>query len=582
MNLDRRNASPERSTEFLNACILIVERDNASAEIMLHFLRSAGYRNALSIVGSGSVLDLLYELDIDLVLIDNEVLVTIDGSDILEQVRNNSVHRHLPIIVLTADDSRALRLRVLGQGANDILNKPVDAGEMKLRLQNTLAAKAYRNLVVYHDDLTGLPNRERYTDRLDWAIKYSQRYNILDRFKKVVEALGWANGDRLLRAVAKNLGTCIRDTDIVARQDVREQSIMLSRLAGNEFTVLLCGIDRPDSAAIVAQRILDMVKTPFTTGGHELISTCSIGISVFPNDGKTSNEIISAANNAMHDVKRAGGDGFRFFSQKFNERAIHRLNLEADLRHALDGDQFHLAYQPKVDIVSGKICGAEALLRWQHPVRGLVSPAEFIPVAEESGLINRIGDRVLNIASRQIRLWLDAGIQPPRIAINISSPQFSQKNFVDELSATLIRHGIDGQRISVEITESVIMDNINSHLSTLETLRSLGIELSVDDFGTGYSSLAYLKRLPLHELKIDRSFLTGIHSDEHSAAIVTAIVSMGHQLGLKIVAEGVETRQQLEFLRTHHCDTCQGFLFSPAVAPDQFAALLANGVAMAD
>ena len=590
MNLDGLTTGQDRPTDFLNACILIVERDDASAEIMLHFLRSAGYRNALSIVGSGSVLDLLYELDIDLVLIDNEVLVNIDGTDILEQIRNNAVHRHLPVIVLTADNSRALRLRVLGQGANDILNKPVDAGEMKLRLQNTLAAKAYRDLVVYHDDLTGLPNRERYTDRLEWAIRYSQRYNILgavlhidlDRFKKVVEALGWANGDRLLRAVAKNLGTCVRDTDIVARQDVREQSIMLSRLAGNEFTVLLCGIDRPDSAAIVAQRILDMVKTPFTTGGHELISTCSIGISVFPIDGKTSNEIISAANNAMHDVKRAGGDGFRFFSQKFNERAIHRLNLEADLRHALDGDQFHLAYQPKVDIASGKICGAEALLRWQHPERGLVSPAEFIPVAEESGLINRIGDRVLTIASRQIRRWLDAGIQPPRIAINISSPQFSQKNFVDELSATLARHGIDGQRICVEITESVIMDNINNHLSTLETLRSLGIELAVDDFGTGYSSLAYLKRLPLHELKIDRSFLTGIHSDDHSAAIVTAIVSMGHQLGLKIVAEGVETRQQLEFLIAHHCDTCQGFLFSPAVAPDEFAALLANGVAMND
>jgi len=555
---------------------------------MLRFLRSAGYRNALSVADSGSVLDLLYELDIDLLLIDNEVLVTVDGRDILEHIRNSPAHRHLPIIVLTADTGRPLRLRVLGQGANDILNKPVDAGEMKLRLHNTLAAKAYRDLVVYRDDLTGLPNLERYTDRLDWAIKYSQRYNMLgavlhidlDRFKKVVEALGWASGDRLLRAVAKILASCVRDTDIIAQQDVREQSVMLSRLAGNEFTVMLCGIDRPDGAAVVAQRVLDMVKAPFAIGSHELITTCSIGISIFPDDGKTTNEIISAANNAMHDVKRAGGDGFSFFSKKFNERAIHRLNLEADLRHALETDQLTLAYQPKIDIASGLICGAEALLRWQHPERGMVSPVEFVPVAEESGLINLIGDRVVDIACGQIRQWLDAGIELPRIAINISSLQFSQHDFVEELAATLARHGIDGRRIVVEITESVIMDNINIHLKTLETLRSLGIKLSVDDFGTGYSSLAYLKRLPLHELKIDRSFLTGINSDDDSAAIVTAIVAMGHQLGLKIVAEGVETIQQLDFLRTHNCDACQGFLFSPAVTPERFADLLVSGIVM--
>lgn len=587
MNQDGLTLGPDRPDSFLAAGILVVERDNASAAILLRFLKSAGYRNAVSVVGSDAVIDFLYELNIDLLLIDSNLLISLDGTDVLDQIRRSHVHRHLPVIVLAADPDRPLRLRVLDQGANDILNKPVDAGEMALRIRNMLAAKAYRDLVIYRDDLTGLPNRERYTDRLDWAIRYSQRYNMLgavlhidlDRFKKVIEALGWATGDRMLRAVAKVLATCVRETDVVAQQDSHDQSVMLSRLSGNEFTVLLCGIDRPDSAAVVAQRILELVQMPLGIDGHELITTCSIGIAVFPSDGKTSNEIISAANIAMHDVKRTGGNGFRFFSHTFNERAIHRLSLEADLRHALDGDQLALAYQPKIDIATGAICGAEALLRWQHPQRGLVTPVEFIPVAEESGLIHQIGDRVVDLACRQIRLWLDAGIEPYRIALNISSSQFSRKHFVEDLAGTLAKHGIDGRRIVIEITESLIMDNIQGHLKTLTTLRSLGIELSVDDFGTGYSSLAYLKRLPLHELKIDRSFLTTINTDDDSAAIVTAIVSMGHQLGLKIVAEGVETQQQLEFLRAHHCDTYQGFLFSPAVSPERFAALLAAGIA---
>ena len=583
MNDDLQLHAPPPRLDFLSSGILVVERDDSSADMMLRFLKSAGYRNVFSVVGSGSAFDMLYELDIDLLLIDSETLISIDGRDILEKLRQSHLFKHLPIIILTSDNDRALRLRVLEHGANDILTKPVDAHEMTLRLHNTLAAKAYRDLVVYRDDVTGLPNRERYTDRLDWAIKYSLRYGIqgavlhidLDRFKKIVEGLGWATGDRLLRSIAKQMGACLRDTDIIARQDIREQSIMLSRLSGNEFTILLCGIARPDDAAIVAQRILEMMRTPMPLGDQaEVNTTCSIGIAVFPGDGKNTNEIISAANNAMHDVKRIGGNGFHFYSQKINERAALRLSLETDLRHALKTDELFLAYQPQVDVATGRISGAEALIRWQHPQRGLIGPNEFIPIAEESGLILPLGELIITQASRQIRHWLDKGIAVPRIALNLSPLQFAEKGFVYNLAQTLAEYRIEGQQITLEITENVLLNNIQEGIGVLKSLDAMGIKLSIDDFGTGYSSLAYLKRLPLHELKIDRSFLTGIHTDSDSAAIVSTILALGQQLRLRVVAEGVETVPQLDFLNAHRCDCYQGFLFSPAVPASEFSRLL--------
>ena len=578
------NVAPAGQLEAVLASgLLVVERDEASAEILLRFLKATGYSNAISVVGSGGVIDLLYELDIDVVLIDSEVLISVDGTDVLEQIRHSHIYRHLPVFVLAAEADRALRLRVLAQGATDILTKPVDAREMRLRLQNALAIKVYRDLVVYRDDLTGLSNRERYTDRLDWAIKYSQRHGIigaalhidLDRFKKIVEALGWGTGNRLLRAAAANLANCVRDTDVLARLDLQEQAALLSRLSGNEFTVLLCGIDRPESAAIVANRILEVVRTPFRSGNHELITSCSVGIAIFPDDGENADEIISAANNALQEAKRNGGNNFRFYSPAVNEHAVRRLSLEADLRHAVEvDDELSLAFQPQIDIATGAIVSAEALLRWRHPLRGMVGPGDFIPLAEESSLINGLGDKVLVMACRQIRKWLDAGLPLPRIALNLSAIQLREKPFVERLGRTLRRHGLTGSHICIELTESAIMDDMEQTLPRLQMLRDMDIELSIDDFGTGYSSLSYLKRMPLQELKIDRSFLLGIHTDEHSAAIVDAIISMGHKLGLRIVAEGVETLPQLEFLRAHDCDIYQGYFFSPAVTPERFAGFL--------
>ena len=566
------------------ARVLVAEQDEPSADILQAFLKEAGFVDIVTTVGPSAVMDLIFEVQPDLLLLDSGTILGGDGVDLLESLRANRSYRQLPVVVLAASPDRDLKLRLLEQGVVDILPKPVDPAELALRLRNILLIKVHRDRAVYHDDLTGLPNRERYADHLDWAIKYAQRYKAfgavlhidLDRFKHMVSALGWGMGDRMLRAAAKNISTCVRSIDLVAKADDHAHSVMLSRVSGNEFTVLLSVIDQPDSAAVVAGRILSVIQTPFQAAGRDFITTCSIGIAIFPDDGNTRDEIMHAAGMALQHAKRDGGNGFHFYSPDLNDRAMHRLGMEADLRRALEQDELRLVYQPKVSIGSGSIAGAEALVRWMHPTRGMVSPAEFIPLAEETNLIVPLGDWVLKEACRQINAWKVAGLAVPRVAVNISLHQFRQRAFVDRLVAILASNDLEGQYLGLEFTESAIMDNTDASMQALDALKALGLELSIDDFGTGYSSLSYLKRFPLHELKIDRSFLMGIGSDEHSAAIVSTILSMGHRLGLKVVAEGVETQEQLDFLAGLECDEYQGFFFSKPVPPDEFAALLGD------
>ena len=565
-----------------NTCILVVERDEASAEVFQAFLKTSGFGNVVTTLGATAVLDLLYDLEPDLLLVDSGALRAPDGSDLLESIRATRAFRHVPVLVLAAQADREMKLQVLQQGVLDVLIKPVDPAELVLRLRNVLLSKLRGDRATFRDDLTGLANRERYTDRLQWAIRYSKRYGAegavlhidLDRFKQIVSALGWGVGDRVLRAIANNLAVCVRDTDVIAQGGERERSVMLSRLSGNEFTVLLSGIDRADSAAVVADRILHLVQQPMQVAGRELITTCSIGIAVFPSDGNSAEEIISAAVNALQHAKREGGNTFRFFARALNDRARHRLALESDLRVAVDEGQLGLVYQPKVRLDGNRITGAEALVRWIHPQRGVINPMDFIPVAEECGLIHAVGDWVLRETCRQIRAWREQGLAVPRIAINVSVHQFRQAGFADGVAAVLTEYGLEGSVLGVELTESAIMENTVESLGALQALKDLGIELSIDDFGTGYSSLGYLKRFPLHILKIDRSFMIGVGKDEHSAAIVSAIISIGHRLGLRVVAEGVDTARQLEFLASHGCDEHQSFLFSRPLYPDDFVAFL--------
>lgn len=564
------------------AKILIVQPDEASADLLQSFLIGTGYSNIVSTPDSQNVPTLLADFKPDVVLLDSDALLGLSGGDLLEALSNERNGHQRPLMVLSASLDRKLKLRILQLRNTQLLAKPVDPAELLLRLRNALIAKALQERAAFHDELTGLPNRERYCDRLDWAIRYTQRYGgvgavlhiSLDRFQQVVNALGWGVGDRLLRATAQNLLQTVRSTDIISRNNPEDGEVMLSRLAGNEFTALLTTIDRPDRAAMIARRILPSIQTPFRTGSHELISTCSIGIAIFPDDGNTRDDILRAANNALQHAINQGGNTFNFYAKDLNDRAIQRLSVEANLRRALEHDELRLYYQPKIDVASGRVTGAEALVRWQHPTLGVIGPAGFITIAEECGAILALGDWVLNEACRQFDEWRKAGVTLGRVAINVSLHQFRQADFADKVAAVLETHGLEGQHVVLELTESAVMENSEQSLRSLAQLRELDIELAVDDFGTGYSSLSYLTRFPLSELKVDRSFLAGIDSDLHNATLVATIISMGHQLGLRVVAEGVESEQQLQFLREHQCNEYQGYYCSKPLPAAEFRTLL--------
>ena len=425
-----------------------------------------------------------------------------------------------------------------------------------------------------HDFLTGLPNRMLLNDRVNQAIALAGRHSKnlavlfldLDGFKHINDSLGHAIGDKLLQSIAKRLVSCVRRSDTVSRQ------------GGDEFVVLLSEMEHEEDAAVSALRILGAVAQAHSIDQHDLHLTASIGVSVHPDDGLDAETLIKNADTAMYQAKENGRQSYQFFKPAMNVRAVERQSIEESLRRALERKEFSLHYQPKVKLDTGEITGAEALLRWTHPTRGLVSPATFIPVAEDCGLILPIGRWVLREACEQARTWLDAGLPLGTIAVNISLMEVRNNSFLESVFATLSETGLDPKSLELELTESVLMKRAESAASVLKSLRAQGVQIAVDDFGTGYSSLSYLSKFPIDALKIDQSFVRQITTAPDDTTIVTAVISMGRSLKLRVVAEGVETREELEFLRTHQCHEAQGYYFSRPVLPDQFAMLLKAGI----
>jgi diguanylate cyclase (GGDEF)-like protein/PAS domain S-box-containing protein len=428
--------------------------------------------------------------------------------------------------------------------------------------------------LAHFDSLTGLPNRALLQDRLKQALAAASRHKKqlsllfldLDHFKNINDSLGHDVGDLLLQAVAERLQGCVREGDTV------------SRLGGDEFVVVLLDIQKSDNAAYVAQKIVDELAVPFSLGEHVLYVTSSIGISLFPEDGRNSDILIRNADSAMYSAKTGGRNDYRFFTQDMNEQALARLALEIDLRQALALGEFRLHYQPQISSETGKVIGMEALIRWQHPVRGMVSPASFIPLAEELGLIVSIGDWVLREACRQNRAWQVQGLPPVPIAVNLSALQFLQQNLPDKIHAILEETGLEPRYLELELTESTFMQDAEQTITMLQTLKAMGLQLAIDDFGTGYSSLSYLKRFPIDKLKIDQSFVRHLASDPDDAAIARTIINMGHSLRLEVIAEGVETAEQLVFLETEGCDHIQGYYFSKPLAADEFSVFCCNNM----
>ncbi len=427
--------------------------------------------------------------------------------------------------------------------------------------------------LAHYDALTNLPNRSLLNERLDSAIASAKRqrkrlavlFLDLDRFKNVNDSLGHFAGDLLLQAVANRLRQCTRGMDTVAR------------LGGDEFVIVLNGIREANDAAHVAQKVLEVMAEPVLIEGQEIVTTPSIGISLYPEDGESHAALIKNADAAMYHAKDLGRGNFQFFTQNMNAKAFEQLSFESDLKLALKREEFVLHYQPQIDIGTRKIVGMEVLLRWKHPERGFVPPSTFIPVAEECGAIVAIGEWVMMSACRQNRIWWEAGLPAVPVAVNLSAMQFRQKDFADTVRKILRDTGLPPHLLEIEMTEGIIMEDADATIGTLRDIKQMGLMLSIDDFGTGYSSLSYLKRFPIDKLKIDRSFVRDIAINQDDATIIRTIIIMGHNLRLKVIAEGVETMDQLRFLREEGCDEVQGYLISEPVPAEKFETLLESG-----
>ena len=463
---------------------------------------------------------------------------------------------------------------------NDLLIAPVrdDDGVVRhfVGIQNDVTdSKRYQDELEHqstHDMLTNLPNRNLLKDRIAQGISYANRYKQtlmavafidLDNFKFINDSLGHQAGDQVLKMVSARLNKCLRSSDTAAR------------MGGDEFVLIL--FEDPDdintaAASIIAilQRCIVEIALPYRIGTHEFFITCSIGYALVPEDGDTVEVLLKNADMALYRAKGHGRNNIQRYIPELNEKVIQRLALDNDLRRALENDEFFLCYQPQIALNSRRIIGMEALIRWQHPQRGLISPAEFIPIAEEVGLIVPIGNWVLRTACAQAKAWQDAGLPPIKLSVNLSARQFMQPDLAVSIRLILAQTGFSAAHLELELTESLIMHNAELFIATLRSLKEVGIELAIDDFGTGFSSLSYLKRFPIDRLKIDQSFIRDIVTDTDSAAISQAVITLGHSMGLKVIAEGVETSEQMDFLQTNRCDEIQGFYYSKPLPVEEF------------
>jgi diguanylate cyclase (GGDEF)-like protein/PAS domain S-box-containing protein len=440
--------------------------------------------------------------------------------------------------------------------------------------------------LAYYDSLTGLPNRVLFKDRVTQALAYARRYHTtlavlfldLDRFKVINDTLGHNLGDVLLKQVADRLADSIRHSDSVGRSVETGGTHELARLGGDEFTVLLTNIRQVQDAGTVARRILEALARPFLIDGHEISVTISVGIAIFPIDGDSVDQLLKSSDIAMYDAKEQGRNNAQFYSATMNSLATERLEVENDLRKALERHELLVYYQPQVDILTDRIVGAEALVRWRHSRRGMLMPAVFLPVAIEAGMIQKLDEEVLRMACRQNKAWQDAGYAPIRVSVNVSNSFFHGASLTSDIAKALAETTLDPEYLELELTESITMRHVETSITMLQELRAMGVRLSIDDFGTGYSSLSHLQRFPLNMLKIDQSFVQDVTRNEANASITRVIISLAHSMNLTVLAEGVETDEELALLRGQGCDEVQGHFFGRPMAGEEFARLLSREV----
>ena len=563
--------------------VLLVEDNPGDARLLREMLAEAGATQfkLTHVERLQEALMRLSEGGFDVVLLDLS-LPDGYGLDIATQVHTGVPS--VPIVVLTGLDDETLAVQAVQKGAQDYLVKGQLDPRLLVRamryaierhrlLKELELTRQREHYLSHHDDLTNLPNRTLLMDRLRQALTRAPWHKWwvavlfidLDRFKRINDTLGHNLGDLLLKEIAGRLIACVRNGDTVAR------------LGGDEFTIILADMAQAQDIPKVVPQILNCFSKSFILEGHETFITASIGISLYPNDGEDPETLLKNADTAMYRAKEEGRNNYQHFSPAMNVRTFDQLALENNLRRALERNEFLLYYQPQVSFKTRQIIGMEALLRWRHPDLGLVSPARFIPVAEETGLIVPIGEWVLRTACTQNKAWQIAGLPSLLVAVNLSARQFQHKGLVEMIKRVLNETRLDPKYLELELTESILMRKEEDVITTLCELNAMGIGLSIDDFGTGYSSLSYLKRFPIHKLKIDRSFVRDIATDPDDPAIVRAVIALAHSLNMKAIAEGVETAEQLEFLRSLQCDEMQGYLFSLPLPAEEVTKLLTTG-----
>lgn len=511
----------------------------------------------------------------DVYLVDYE-LGERSGLDLIREAMYHSCKA--PLIMLTDQanygvDTEAIKAGAADSLVKDQINSTLLERSIRYAIERKRADERMAFLAQY-DSLTGLANRSLFKELLALALARAERngkhvalmFLDLDRFKIINDSLGHDGGDQVLKVVAERLRSRMRKSDTVAR------------LGGDEFTVILEGIGTVQDATNVAQELLHIVAQPIMVQDQELFVTPSIGIAIHPQYGKDPETLIKNADMAMYRAKRQGRNTYRFYTttMESNGKASQHLAMETRLRHALDREEFLLHYQPLIDLKSGRLIALEALLRWRHPERGLIHPEEFIPLAEENGMIVPMGEWVLATACRQNKEWQEAGFPLASVSVNLSARQFRQKSFVRKVESILAESGLDPQFLELELTESLLFESNGASTNRLKELKALGIKISIDDFGTGYSSLSYLKCFPIDTLKIDRSFVGDIPSNQGDSAIASGMIALAHGLHMRVTAEGVETQAQLDFLRDRGCDAIQGYLMSPAVAPEEVGLCFQN------
>jgi predicted signal transduction protein with EAL and GGDEF domain len=577
---------------------ILVSDDDINVRLLTRQCLEAEGMDVVEASDGPETIDMFVRERPDLVFLDVE-MPGMSGLEVCQRIREMPQGESIPIMIVTGSDDRESIDQGFDAGATQYKTKPVNWSLLGRDVQYMLrASNAFNALkrqedrlryLAYYDPLTNLPNRRSFNEQFKRILNRSRRRNSnaalmfidLDNFKRINDSIGHGLGDRLLVEIGRRLTMELREDDAInflsldsaGELDDAEVSTEIARLGGDEFTVVLS--DVPDSSRVemVAKRILNALSEPIALKSHNPVVTPSIGIAIFPHDGEDPDTLVRNADTAMYFAKAAGRACYRFYDEEMNSRAEEQLKMEEELRNAMRNHELELHYQPQIDTVTGRVVSLEALVRWKHPTMGMVSPLEFIPLAEQTGQIIELGEWVMGEVARHVCYWESLGLHKFRICVNISPLQFNQRNLPQWIADFLARSGLNPNRLELELTESAIMTEAETNIAKLRELKALGLELAVDDFGTGYSSLSYLKRFPIDTLKIDQSFVADLDSPD-GAAIVDAIIALSKTLNLRVIAEGIENEHQLFYLIEKRCDLLQGFYFSQAIDPEDVPDML--------